>query len=314
MSTGPIIVQETHYDPWGLELTGLGYQYSGIKVNKYLYNGKELIEDNGLQYYDYGARMYDPAIGRWSVIDPLADKYWDVTPYQYALNNPTRYVDPDGRDVKDLITGKKTPQEAALAKFAQTKSGRKFLSQFAQVGDKVGGYTFKKKGLWADHVDITYKSLGNLGSYEGATDTHWKLKNGRKIKLKNLTRDAVLSMANTEGFKMNFDVSISEFYDEDRSLVTIAHETFLHVEPKVNQFGEVIESLFSGKFDSGNGMMSLTNDLNKIGNLAEEHKVAINGNAVSMNDFMEEIVNMTGNDNLRQIFERWKEAERERSK
>jgi len=47
-----------HYDPWGLELKRLGYQYGGIKVNKYLYNGKELIEENGLQYYDYGARMY----------------------------------------------------------------------------------------------------------------------------------------------------------------------------------------------------------------------------------------------------------------
>ena len=60
-------------NPWGLELTGLGYQYGGIKDNKYLYNGKELIEDNGLQYYDYGARMYDPAIGRWGVVDPLAE-------------------------------------------------------------------------------------------------------------------------------------------------------------------------------------------------------------------------------------------------
>ncbi|MDG1279378.1 MAG: DUF6443 domain-containing protein, partial [Algoriphagus sp.] len=41
MSTGPLIVQETHFDPWGVELSGLGYQYGGIKVNPYLYNGKE---------------------------------------------------------------------------------------------------------------------------------------------------------------------------------------------------------------------------------------------------------------------------------
>jgi hypothetical protein len=44
MSTGPLIVQETHYDPWGVELEGLGYQYGGIKVNPYLYNGKERAE------------------------------------------------------------------------------------------------------------------------------------------------------------------------------------------------------------------------------------------------------------------------------
>ncbi len=40
-STSPFIVQETHYDPWGLELTGLGFQAGGVKVNRYLYNGKE---------------------------------------------------------------------------------------------------------------------------------------------------------------------------------------------------------------------------------------------------------------------------------
>jgi RHS repeat-associated protein len=73
--TGSRIIQETHYDPWGLELTGLGYQYGVVKENKYLYNGREVIEDNDLQYYDYGARMYDATIGRWSVVDPLAELY-----------------------------------------------------------------------------------------------------------------------------------------------------------------------------------------------------------------------------------------------
>ncbi|RAI88514.1 RHS repeat-associated core domain-containing protein [Algoriphagus yeomjeoni] len=99
MSTTPVIVQETHYDPWGLELTGLGYQYGGIKANKYLYNGKELIEDNGLQYYDYGARMYDAAIGRWGVVDPLADhpNQLSSSPYNYGANNPVFHTDPDGK-------------------------------------------------------------------------------------------------------------------------------------------------------------------------------------------------------------------------
>ena len=96
LSTGSLLVQETHYDPWGLELTGLGYQYAGIKVNKYLYSGKELIEENGLQYYDYGARMYDPAIGRWGVVDPLADQRSWMSPYNFVQNNPLSRIDPDG--------------------------------------------------------------------------------------------------------------------------------------------------------------------------------------------------------------------------
>lgn len=66
------------------------------RANKYLYNGKELIEDNGLQYYDYGARMYDPIIGRWGVADSLADLAPRWTPYRYGFNNPIRYTDPIG--------------------------------------------------------------------------------------------------------------------------------------------------------------------------------------------------------------------------
>ena len=96
MSISSILVQETHYDPWGLELKELGFQAGGIKVNKYLYNGKEYIEDNGLQFYDYGARMYDPSIGRWSVFDPMASYKPGWTPYRFGFNNPIRFVDPNG--------------------------------------------------------------------------------------------------------------------------------------------------------------------------------------------------------------------------
>jgi RHS repeat-associated protein len=105
LSTGSLLVQETHFDPWGLELTGIGYEYAGVKKNKYLYNGKELIEDNGLQYYDYGARMYDPVVARFFTLDPKTEVYNSWSPYLYGANNPIRFEDTNGEGPGDRVLG-----------------------------------------------------------------------------------------------------------------------------------------------------------------------------------------------------------------
>jgi len=70
---------------------------SQISENRYRYNGKENLEFFDIPYLDYGARLYDPHIGRWLQQDPLAEKYYPVTPYAYCANNPVKYIDPDGR-------------------------------------------------------------------------------------------------------------------------------------------------------------------------------------------------------------------------
>ena len=94
------ITQETHYYPFGLEHKGNWYA-TVAPDNNYLYNGKELNRDFDINLYEYGARWYDPAIGRWTSIDPLAESYYPYSPYNYVLGNPIRNWDPDGMKVEN---------------------------------------------------------------------------------------------------------------------------------------------------------------------------------------------------------------------
>ncbi len=97
------ILQEDAYYPFGMNIAGLSSANSSPE-NKYKYNGKrctersrsELQDDFGLDWYDYGARMYDAALWRFHSIDPKAELYRFQTTYAYAVNNPVIFIDKNG--------------------------------------------------------------------------------------------------------------------------------------------------------------------------------------------------------------------------
>ena len=91
---GGNIEQINHYYPYGGLMADIS---TNSDAQPYKYNGKELDRMHGLDLYDYGARHYDAAIGRWPTMDALAEKNPEVSPYVYCHNNPVNNIDPDGR-------------------------------------------------------------------------------------------------------------------------------------------------------------------------------------------------------------------------
>ncbi|MFH6988498.1 DUF6443 domain-containing protein [Flavobacterium collinsii] len=86
------IIDETHYYPFGLK--HVGYVFLPETNNKYKYNGKELQDELGLNMYAMDVRQYDPAIARWTVIDPVT--HYTESPYNAFSNNPVYFADPSG--------------------------------------------------------------------------------------------------------------------------------------------------------------------------------------------------------------------------
>ncbi len=146
------IIEEDHYYALGLKIAGISSNklgndtYEGYLQNKNLYNDKELIDEADLDWYDYGFRNYDAQIGRFPQLDPLKDDYPELTPFQYASNDPIANIDIDGLEGGSSIGSFLTtanesskfwlPQAAQLAKTTETvtKVGMSLSSVALRVG------------------------------------------------------------------------------------------------------------------------------------------------------------------------------------
>ena len=92
--TAPVVLEQNEYLPFGTRVSNS--QHAQMGTNRWRYAGKEAFPE--LNQLDFGARMYDPFTARWTAVDPMAGKYYSISPYAYCVNNPVNVVDPDGKD------------------------------------------------------------------------------------------------------------------------------------------------------------------------------------------------------------------------
>ena len=148
--------QETnHYYPFGGVFASTG------NVQPYKYNGKELDTKKGLNWYDYGARHYDAMLGRWFVVDPLAEKMSAWSPYAYCLDNPMFFIDPNGErewPVNETYKGYERKHENNF-----NASRGKRLHKGVDINYAGGGNTDKGAPILATHDGIITRvvKIGN---------------------------------------------------------------------------------------------------------------------------------------------------------
>lgn len=173
----PEILETNNYYPFGLNHTGgNGINSSGFgSWHSYKYNGKEL-QETGM--YDYGARFYMSDLGRWGVIDPLAETSRRFTPYNYALNNPVMFIDPDGR--KAEAPGQEeeyNAPQASLWWFYAGSGSKDMRALMAYVGqqDNIGDFF-----ALMDKYSLQ-KKTGGGGAKDSGNDSKNKKKDGPGI-------------------------------------------------------------------------------------------------------------------------------------
>jgi RHS repeat-associated protein len=137
------ILQQNHYYPFGMLIPSLSTTNTlgALKDNRYLYNGKEFNDDFELNWYDYGARFYDPQIARWHSVDPWAEKYYSLSPYNYVANNPIYFIDPDGRGIfpSQEELRKAWQQVTSSSQYQQSSDGQTYCNFGTQAIMKAAG-------------------------------------------------------------------------------------------------------------------------------------------------------------------------------
>ena len=195
LSSSGTVMETNHYYPFG------GVFSTSTNPQPYKYNGKELDSKNGLNWYDYGARHYDAALGRWFVADPLSNNHYGISPYSYCLNNPMKYIDPDGKDVRIAINGNTITIKANViltGNNATAQLAKMYQDDIMNNWGSMTSYEYKGNTYelnWDVNVRVAEKNeveeFNGLNNYMEVSSENSYVVNSQKGKIRNVGRDEI---------------------------------------------------------------------------------------------------------------------------
>ncbi|NQY07026.1 MAG: hypothetical protein HRT68_12780 [Flavobacteriaceae bacterium] len=204
------LVQIKSYYPFGLEHNyGNASPLSIIngRNHKWTFNNKEFNDEFGLNWYDFDARNYDASLGRWMNIDNFSESYYQYSPYEYSLNSPIIFVDPDGNTVKPSFVNKENEK-----KFNEASTRLKSLSS---IYNEV---YFDLDNSWKDYDVLEFTPEQISSDYNGYYNRYkgWGFFDTREIRLNHKRRGFEMGVIFEEFFHAGQD-GYYDYYNEARN-------------------------------------------------------------------------------------------------
>ena len=202
VSSNDSIRETINYYPFGSEMRmEAPAQIANSLGHTFRFTGKELDKMSDLNMYDFGARWYDVAgVPVWTSMDPLAENYYNVSPYVYCNNNPIRFTDPNGMwswDSNGNLVAQKGDDANTMAKYLGTSSSNalQILNRCGVSANSNGilnlsdGQVFNKSSLWVG----TKSKAGPVVNNTKEAVAHYYLGNGESADVGDQSTKELLS-------------------------------------------------------------------------------------------------------------------------